>query len=410
MSPAEHRVEDVNEEPPGGAPTDPAASAALPSAPSDAVSAPAGAAPAGAAPAPATGTPPKTRIALWDNARFVLILLVVVGHMISTVRTDSQLGFALYAYIYLFHMPAMILLAGVFARPETSPKVMRSTVQLLLTWLVWEGIWAVIKFLQNGQEPGPGFLIRPSWTLWFLVTLVTMRLLLPLIARLRHPLLVSSVIALGGSLIPDVNTEFSASRTMAFLPFFVLGWLARDRGWLERAWFTAPRVMLRGAAWAFFAMIALVFALISNFDDIWRIDHWLTWRDSYYDDFESAPIGELQPDTWVTIAPLGIVISAVLLCIAALMTFALLIVLPRRRTFYTTWGTRTLFVYLLHGPIVYLLREHGIIDDVQAWGLFGVPALVLAGIGLTMVLSMKWVTVVFRPIIEPRVDWLLKRE
>ncbi|WP_395966755.1 acyltransferase family protein, partial [Brevundimonas diminuta] len=62
----------------------------------------------------------KPRIAVWDNARFLLIVLVVIGHAISTVRTDSQLGFALYAYIYLFHMPAMILLSGMFSRPDSS--------------------------------------------------------------------------------------------------------------------------------------------------------------------------------------------------------------------------------------------------------------------------------------------------
>ena len=62
----------------------------------------------------------KTRVALWDNARFALIVLVVIGHLISTVRTDTQLGFGLYAYIYLFHMPAMIALSGLFAKPEVT--------------------------------------------------------------------------------------------------------------------------------------------------------------------------------------------------------------------------------------------------------------------------------------------------
>ncbi|MGJ0203262.1 acyltransferase family protein [Leucobacter sp. gxy201] len=365
--------------------------------------------PAAATAEPAPKLHPKPRIALWDNARFALIVLVLVGHMVSTVRTESQFGFAIYVYIYLFHMPAMILLSGMFSRADSSPKIVRSTLQLLAVWLVWEGVWALIHLVLEGQAPGQGFLIKPAWTLWFLVTLVTMRLLLPYIARLRHPLVVSCVLALASGLSPVLGTEFSAARTLVFLPFFVLGWLARDRGWIDGIWFTRPTKRLRVFAWAVFAALALVFLCVPNLIKIWRLDRWLTWRDSYETTLERAPIGALQPDTWWSTALVGIPATAALLFLAALLTFALLIVLPRSTTFCTKWGSRTLFVYLLHGPIVYLLRTSGVIDDVHAWGLLGVPALVIMAVALSALLSMRWVTVVFGPVIEPKIDWLLKR-
>ncbi|WP_255572594.1 acyltransferase family protein [Leucobacter tenebrionis] len=383
----------------------PASAAATPADPAAARPAaqPAAASPAAAQPAP------KRRIAYWDNARFLLIVLVVIGHVISTVRTDSSLGFALYSFIYLFHMPAMILLSGLFSKPEASPKAVASTVQLLATWLLWEGVWAVIRAAVEGRAPGSGFLVNPSWTLWFLVTLATMRILLPYIARLRHPLLFSIALALASGLLPAVGTAFSASRTMVFMPFFVAGWLIRERGWLDGQWFTRPARAARIGAWALLGAVGIVFAVAVHLQDFWRIDRWLTWRDDYLTAFERGPIGDWQPTEWVSVSLGGIAVTALLLAMAAALTLAVLIVAPRRQSIITVWGARTLYVYLLHGPVVWVLRETGVIDAVAAWGVAGVLLLTAIAIAIALLLSMTWITRVFRVIIEPRVDWMLRR-
>lgn len=373
---------------------------------------PATASSASVASAPSTPpgqAPAKARIALWDNARFLLIVLVVIGHAISTVRTDSELGFALYAYIYLFHMPAMILLSGLFSKPEVSPKAIRSTVQLLLVWVVWEGIWALIHLFVEDRAPGKSFLVSPAWTLWFIVTLITMRIALPYIARLRHPLVFSIAVALIAGLSPSIGTEFSASRTLSFLPFFVAGWLIRDRGWLDGAWFMTPHRGARAAGWGVLALVAAAFVVLPNLRDEWRIDRWLTWRDSYDWLFAHAAIGDWQPTEWATISAGGMAVAAGLMAAAALMTLALLLVVPRGHSVITVWGSRTLFVYLLHGPIIWVLRETGVVGDIGALGIGGLALLIGIAILLSVILSMTWVTRVFKPIIEPPVDWMLSR-
>ncbi|GAA1592623.1 acyltransferase family protein [Leucobacter chromiireducens] len=352
-------------------------------------------------------TSPKPRIALWDNARFVLIVLVVVGHAISTVRTDTALSFGIYAYIYLFHMPAMILLSGLFARPVTDRKMVRSTLQLLVTWGLWEGIWAVIRFFVEGRTPGSAFLVSPAWTLWFLVSLVTMRILLPFFARLKHPLIVSIVIALVSGLIPAIDTEFSAARTLTFLPFFVAGWLIRDRGWLDGEWFMAPSRALRAGAWSLLGIVALCFALVPQLRYEWRIDRWLTWRDDYEWLFETPPVSDWQPESWSATAVSGTLVTVGLLVIAAAMTFALLVVVPRGHGRATVWGTRTMAVYLLHGPIVYAMRETGAIDWIGGLGWPGVLLLVAIGVAIALVLSGAWVSRLARPLIAPNIDRLL---
>lgn len=102
-------------------------------------------------------------------------------------------------------------------------------------------------------------------------------------------------------------------------------------------------------------------------------------------------------------------VRAGLLLLAAGMTLAVFILVPRRKTFFTTWGTRTLYVYLLHGPVVWLFRRSGAFETLEGWGLPGVVLLVAIAAALTAVLSTAWVRRAFKPLVEPPVGWLLRR-
>lgn len=354
------------------------------------------------------GVKRQARIALWDHARFVLIVGVVVGHLLTTVRLDNALAFALYVFIFLFHMPAMIFLSGLFSKAEVTSKSVRSTWQLVVVWIIWEALWAIIRFVFDDRLPGQNWLVVPAWTLWFLVSLATMRVLLPYLARLKHPLIVSIVLALAGGLAPTIGTPFSASRTLCFLPFFVAGWVAKERGWFAGDWFVRPSRAVQGAGIALLAVTVVALALIPNFADWWRVDKWLTWRDDYATLFdEAAPVG-LEVGEFVSLAGIGI--RLVLLVIAAVLTFAVLASVSRRETRVTVWGSRTLYVYLLHGPIVYWLRGTGALDWIEALGPVGIPLIVLLGIGIAMLLSTTLVTRILKPVIEPSLAWLTRSD
>lgn len=352
---------------------------------------------------------PGARVALWDNARFVVIVFVVQAHVLSTIRTDNELAFGLYAYGYLFHMPVIFLIAGMFTRTEVNRKSVTSTIQLLTTWVIWEGLWALIRYLVNGDELKSTFVVAPAWTLWFLVSLATMRILLPYVVKLRFPLLFSIAAALVAGLSPSIGTEFSASRTFVLFPFFVLGWYARKHEWFSHPRLARPSPGLRVLAWSMFGAVALVVVVLLDLRDLWRIDTWLTWREDYAWLFESAPLGAFGPSGWWGVALGGVGVRAVLLAVAAVMTLSLLLVVSRHASITTVWGTRTLYVYLLHGPVIWLLRENGAIEALASWGAPGVLVTVALGAAIAVVLSMGWVTRVFKPIIEPGVDWMLTR-
>ena len=78
------------------------------------------------------------RMPFFDNARLILIFLVVFGHMIQPFATDSQLINSIYAFIYIFHMPMFIMLAGFFAKGIGKPKyILNLAKKLLLPYLIF---------------------------------------------------------------------------------------------------------------------------------------------------------------------------------------------------------------------------------------------------------------------------------
>ena len=72
-------------------------------------------APAPAASAPA-GPKPKQRDAFFDNAKYLAIVLVAMGHSWEPLTDGSRAAEALYMIVYTFHMPAFIIISGYFSR------------------------------------------------------------------------------------------------------------------------------------------------------------------------------------------------------------------------------------------------------------------------------------------------------
>ncbi len=57
----------------------------------------------------------------FDNARAILILLVVFGHMLQPYTSGDKYLSALYLVIYSFHMPTFLFISGYFAKNIDKP-------------------------------------------------------------------------------------------------------------------------------------------------------------------------------------------------------------------------------------------------------------------------------------------------
>ncbi len=349
----------------------------------------------------------STRIALWDNAKFVMIALVVIDHSLATIRLRNDLAFGIYSAPFFIHMPMLIVIAGYFAKPNLGRKVAHSVMSLVGAWLIWEGIWVVMRAAIAGSPPKSTLLVEPAWSLWFLLTLATMRILLPLVVQLRYPLTISIAAALAAGASAEIGPAFSASRTLCFLPFFVGGWIARDRGLLSGEWFARPSARLRAAAWTIIAVLVVTVVVLASGSG-WRIDLWLRWDEGYESMFDASPLGIAgSGGVWSELV-VGVAVRLLFYAISAVASVAVLLVLPRSRSVITDWGTRTLYVYLLHAPVIWVLRQLGAMDRLGDFGDLGVLAAMIVGMVLAVTLSGRWVKTITRPVIEPRLRWLFR--
>lgn len=330
----------------------------------------------------------------WDNARFAAITLVVVGHAIQRQSIDSSNALAVYLVIYAFHMPAFALISGYFSKATVpGPRELRRLVtDFLIPYAIFEGIWSLVQWLVEGRTAlNP---TQPSWTLWFLLALAIFRVGLPYLALLRWPLAWAVVASVGVGYLSNVDSTFSLSRAIGILPFFVAGWQLRESGVVERwmRWGAGVWAARLAAAGVLVAWAGVVLVHIEEFR---RLDlrSWFFYDDSY------AALGEDQ--WWAGAVRLG------LIALAAVLTAAFLVLIPRRETFFSAFGQATMYVYLLHSFVLYPLRESGVLRDDHSSATWLVT-MVLASTAIAIALSSPIVRRVFRPLVQPRPRWLFR--
>ncbi len=336
---------------------------------------------------------PRIRVPLWDNARFACIVLVVTGHAIQRQIGDSDNALTLYLFIYAFHMPAFAIVSGYFSKatPPGLRQMRRILTDIVLPYVIMQSIWSLVQWLVEGKNAfNP---TEPHWTLWFLLALALFRVVLPYLALLRWPLAWAVVASAAVGFFPNVDSTFSLARAIGILPFFVLGWRLRHWGladrWrhlgLGRVWAARAAAVAVLAAWL--AVVAVNVGAFRAFE----LRFWFFYDESYRD------LGE--PHWWAALLRLGLIVLAVLL------TAAFFALVPRRRTFFTLFGQATMYVYLLHSFVLYPIRQSGVLQDEHASAVW-LLTMVAASLAISVALASPWVRTVFRPLVEPKPNWL----
>jgi fucose 4-O-acetylase-like acetyltransferase len=332
-------------------------------------------------------------VPFWDNARYACIVLVVLGHAIQRLTYDSSIAMALYLAFYAFHMPAFAIIAGYFSKsaPPTRKQMARVITDILVPYVIFELLWTLTKWLVEGQEVQPN-LTKPSWTLWFLLALGIFRLVLPYLALLRWPLLWSVLISVGAGYLSNVDSTFSLSRTLGFLPFFVLGWWLREHDLVNRF------RLIDFRPWWLRAIAVLIFAVDAfvawNWVDLWEsinLDKWFFYNDTYVD---------LGGDAWWSGG-----IRLLLIAIGLVLTAAFFVLIPRGTYWWTKFGQYTMYVYLLHSFVLYPFRESGILRNAEPTWIW-LPSVIMLSVLIALVLATRPVRWLFRPLVEPRARWL----
>ncbi len=338
-------------------------------------------------PLPVTTSPAKERVAYLDNARYWVMLLVVIGHSL-TQFTDMDSARGVYVWIYSFHMPFFILISGYTARRYMGDarQVRRIVSTLVVPYLLVETTMQLITRHYEG-EPDPLMILSPQWLAWFMAALFVWRLTTPIWRALKYPITTSIMISLLVGLI-EIPNVLSLPKILGFLPFYVVG-LHMSRERFERL--TTPRVRAASVVVLGSALVICYF-----YSKNWTTD-WLLWKQRYDENPLQATAIE------------GITQRAELLAIGFLLTFAALALVPRRRSWTTALGGRTFYCYLLHGYLIlYLQFQFEVFDRLDRFGVGAVIGCSVVAVIVANLLMTKPVSTVFRPVFEPKLNWLFR--
>lgn len=263
----------------------------------------------------------KARVHYLDSAKFVLVLLVVIGHVLEQMRWFSPLTEATYRFIYMFHIPALVLLSGMVASASFDARQGRRWLMVLaLPYLVFQGIYLYADALWLGKEFSYR-ITQPFWLLWYLFSLAIWRLMLPILLGCGRPLLVAIGIALVAGCIKDVSYPFSLSRTLVFLPFFVAGHLYGER------WVRSGPIILAPVALIGLAVLAWYLRGL--------LPQWF---------YASMPYAELKTSNWN-----GVLIRLGLLLAGMVGAWAVIRLMPVNAGWLSRLGADSLGIYLFHG-------------------------------------------------------------
>ena len=155
----------------------------------------------------------KVRDPYFDNAKFLLISLVIIGHIIEPLIHNNHIVKTTYLFIYSFHMPAFVLISGYFFKH--SHHLPRRIIKLLILYL----LFSLLYLPYTNVQP---FLLRPFWILWFIVSLIFWNVMLPYVTKTKHPILLTILFALLAGYMDSIGYFLSLSRTVVFFPFFVI--------------------------------------------------------------------------------------------------------------------------------------------------------------------------------------------
>lgn len=276
----------------------------------------------------------RERIALFDNIKGILIILVVFGHMAHPVHNANPVLSAMFDIIYLFHMPLFVLMSGLFAKGAYRGGHLN--INRIASFIALGFAYQLALALINGATLTPARICAFTSAPWYLISMACWYVATPLLSRLgaRRGMALSLCISLLWGMI-DLSSGFLAvSRTMAFLPCFALGYylepgtVARLRAWRGST-----------AAVAAAALIALARVVDAG----------------AYDWFFSMVYGDNPYEHGLLF---GIAQKIAALGAGAIFSIALVRIAPERRSALTVLGRRTLQVYVLHRLIRAWLTFH----------------------------------------------------
>lgn len=311
-----------------------------------------------------------------DNLKFILIILVVVGHLGLKLPYVIPIK-AIAIFIYIFHMPCFILTSGYLAKNMNAGGRLRvdRILSVAFMYLLFKLGYVVLGYVFQ-EDVGLNLLMDGSAP-WYLLSLCIWYVLIPMFERFQPIYLITGSILLGLMMgyVSSIGIVFSLSRTFVYLPFFVIGFcLSKEK--LESFLNKRSRLL----ALAFFVVIFISVGIFWNEIKPYFV---IIYGASSY----ARALGDFTS--------YGILIRGIWYLLAFLLSASIMLLVPRCHTFFSRFGECTLQIYILHSLLFSAFEHMGFFSSLNGKPMYVLFLVMLGGILLTFILANRWFKLLF---------------
>ena len=266
-------------------------------------------------------------------------------------------------------MPAFIFLTGLFGKRVVAERQYDKVVNYFVLYLVMKILIFVTRtFL--GESPSFK-LLTEGGTPWFIFAIAVYYLITMHLKnyKVTYVLCMSILLACFVGYDKSIGDYLVLSRIIVFYPFFYVGYVL-DKNKVKE-FLDSKTIKVISAI----ILFVVAFVCIFYIDTCYGIRPLLTGRNSY---------------SKLSISEYGAVLRLAWYFISSIMVIAFLSIVPDKHCCFTDMGARTLQVYALHRPIIYIWYAYNMDSVMQMIYPAHWKVLTLSvGVLLTIVLSMK---------------------
>ncbi|MBC2011093.1 acyltransferase family protein [Listeria welshimeri] len=272
-----------------------------------------------------------------SNIKGILIFLVILGHFLLVMGPKEVVVTDI---IYSFHMPAFIFINGILSQKVTFKKIGK----LIGLFVIFQPMFLLLGILTGYYKNiDMKMLITPAFHLWYLLAL-TVWLLFAMYANKRGKYALDVLILVVVILVLSITNRYfygtqflTITRIFSFFPYFIIGFYLNRRG------FNILRIAMKKYKYiCSMAIIILIFILCFLFS-------------KQPNEYLNLFYGFLDKSTFSSTA-VGYLVKVLASFILGFLWIVLLIaIVPTRKTILNVVGSDTLFPYILHPIIFYLM-------------------------------------------------------
>lgn len=293
----------------------------------------------------------RERIYMFDNIKFLAILLVVIGHAIDflTRQSGNWLEKSMFLTIYSVHMPLFIFISGLFVKPmDKSTKFPKQKViSFILIGIVLRIINSIFRLL-IGMKMNYAVMDMYDSFAWFMWAMAVFTALLWLFREYNTKVILILAILIGCMAGYDkfLGDEFALMRIVVFFPVFVAGYMLTPETLVElfsKKWLKVVSALIVAG---FIALFFLNHDIYSYLRPVFTGRNNFTVLGDYYN--------------------YGFIVRLGCYVISGVFGFALMCLVPNKNLgLVSSTGAKTLQIYFWHRFILLLFERFSLYDRIE---------------------------------------------